>query len=479
MMLSDFNFIFLFFTPFFIVMFFLQIMRNIKNKKYNIKIKNVQKYLLLLSSYIFLIYADVKFALCIFFITLISYFIGIKINKNNNKKIYLIVGILISALMLCYFKYCNFFIPGLEKIIGKSITLEIFMPLGISFYTFTVISYMVDIYLEKYKVEKNIIDYSLFISFFPKVVSGPIIRGNEMLPQIKDYEGLKLKNFEIGIQIFVFGLFKKIVLADHLSIFVNDIFYAPMAYNTITVILGVIAYSLQIYYDFSGYSDMAIGTSKILGFNFSRNFNLPYVSQNISEFWKRWHISLSSWLQEYIYIPLGGSKKGTIRTCINLLIVMLISGIWHGAGLNFIIWGLIYGILNCLIKIFKRKNAKKDNSFIKILKASFTFIIVTLLWVIFRADNINNALDIYTRMFIYNDGIIKYDTWTIFSIFCLAVSTICAMLKTHKDGKESIDGYYHIMDLSKLTSLILFFTFIGLTIILGFFGNNQFIYGKF
>lgn len=480
MALNSFNFI-IFLIILFIILFILQYFKMFfdnKNNQYAKLITRGQIMLLLIFSYIFMCFTDIRFGICMFIITLISYIIGILIDKNfEHKKMWLILGILFSLLMLAYFKYANFFINSIRAILKMdSIYFNIILPIGISFYTFTVISYLVDIYRKKINAETNFINFALLISFFPKVMAGPIIRSSEFLPQIKKYTGLNIKNFEIGIQIFVFGLFKKIVLADHLCVFVDDVFFAPTAYNTMTVILAVISYSVQIYCDFSGYSDMAIGISKMLGFNFPHNFNLPYLATNISNFWKRWHISLSSWLQDYIYIPLGGSRKGTLKTFINLLIVMLLSGLWHGAGLTFIIWGFMYGLLSCISKLFKKST---NNKFIISTKVLFTFIIVTLLWVWFRATSVSNALDVYKQMFTVNDGISQMYTWSFFAILCLVVATIAAMLKSNKTNRTQIDGFYPILNLSKFSSLVIFFTFIGITIMLGYFGNNAFIYGKF
>ena len=313
------------------------------------------------------------------------------------------------------------------------------------------------------------------------MIAGPIIRGKDFFPQVEEYRGVNWDAFKTGIQIFVFGLFKKIVLADHLAVFVDDVFHAPSAFNTGTVILGVISYSLQIYLDFSGYSDMAIGISKIVGFDFKPNFNLPYIAQNISEFWKRWHISLSSWFQDYLYIPLGGSRKGTGWTYLNLMIVMLISGLWHGAGWTFIIWGAFHGIASCFNKLLWRK-MKVIGSF---LNGLLTFIFVTLFWVAFRANTVSDAVNVWKFMFTAHSGINQPYTWTFFAIICLAVSTVVAFVKSKKagsvdkNGKLLINGFYPVLDLSKFWCLVAFFTFCGLTIIMGYFGNTAFIYGAF
>jgi len=353
------------------------------------------------------------------------------------------------------------------------------LPVGISFYTLSAVGYLIDVYRGDYKPEKNLLNYGLFMACFTKITAGPIIRAGELLPQIKKYRGINWSNISIGIQIFVFGLFKKIVLADRLGVFVNDVFNAPAEFNTFSVIWAVISYSLQIYLDFSGYSDMAIGMSKILGFDFSRNFNLPYISANLSEFWKRWHISLSSWFKDYLYIPLGGSRNGKYRTILNLIIVMLCSGLWHGAAWTFVIWGLMYGIFEAIYSLFKRKKNIKVSRIQNICSIAVNYVIVALLWVVFRADSLSKSIDVYKLIFTYHKGIMQPYTWTFFAIACVAASTFAAIIKSKRDHDKYVNGFYPILDLTKLSSLIIFFTFTGLTIIMAYFGNNAFIYGKF
>ena len=391
-------------------------------------------------------------------------------------------GGIISILILCYFKYAEFFRQSFSAIFGeKSVEAEVLLPIGISFYVFSGLSYLIDIYWKRYEAEYNFLNFSLYIGMFSKLAAGPIVRAGEFLVQVRRYRGICLDKCAEGLQIFVFGLFKKIVLADHLSIFLVDVFFSPSAFDTATVILAAISYSFQIYFDFSGYSDMAIGISKILGFDFTPNFNLPYISKNVSEFWKRWHISLSSWFQEYLYIPLGGSRKGNIRTYLNLMIVMGISGFWHGSGWTFIIWGVLYGIVNCFYRFWSKKIVPEytNHVFFTIGGQIMNFAMVTIFWVIFRADSIETAIKIWRGMFTLHTGISQMYSWTFFSGACLITASAAAVLRSKRKHEEIVNGYYVIMDLSKVSSLIIFFTFIGLTILMGYFGNNVFIYGKF
>ncbi|MHB9291329.1 putative Peptidoglycan O-acetyltransferase [Hollandina sp. SP2] len=312
--------------------------------------------ILLIASYIFYGWWDWRFCFLMFILTVVSYVSAIQLDKQPANKSYLFLGVAVPLFILGIFKYFNFFISSFAGIFGihNVSSLNIILPVGISFYTFQSLSYTIDVYRKKLKAEKSFIRLALYIAFFPQLVAGPIVRASDFLPQLNEKRNINLNNFKIGIQIFSFGLFKKIVIADWLSVFVDDVFRTPNAFHAISLILAVIAYSIQIYFDFSGYSDMAIGCAKCLGYDFVRNFNLPYISRNITEFWRRWHISLSSWLKEYLYIPLGGNRRGNIRTYINNMITMLLGGLWHGANWTFLAWGGAHGIMLCIHKIYKK-----------------------------------------------------------------------------------------------------------------------------
>lgn len=439
------------------------------------------KLVLVIASYIFATLYDWKFAVELFIFTLFIYIIGKKIEHGMTKrrKIFLYIGVSISIVFLCVFKYGNSVLDTCERLFGNnSIAFKLIMPLGLSYYVFSAISYLVDIYQKKLEQEYKFIDVVLFLAFFPKMTAGPITKAYEFLPKIESYCGIHKGNIQDGIQIFVFGLFKKVVLADHLAVFVDDVFYAPVAYNTPTIILAVISYSLQIYFDFSGYSDMAIGVAKTLGIDLPCNFNLPYIATDISDFWKRWHISLSSWLQEYVYIPLGGSRKGNVRTYLNLMLVMLISGLWHGNGWTFLTWGMLYGVVNCLHRLSKKllNDKFKINNVISIF---WNFAMVTLLWVFFRAESMRNAFAVLKGIFVYQNGICQMYLWSFIAAICLITSSTAAYIRSKKEKKQRVQGFYPIMNLNTFGSMVLFFVFIGLTIMLGNFGETAFIYGGF
>lgn len=478
MTLNSFGFI-IYLIALLFMMFVLQVIRNRTGKPV---LGRVQLAVLLAFSFFFVYKTDWKFCICVLLIAVYTYLLGLRIEQTDAKKqkVYLGVGISGLVVFLGYFKYTNFFISSFAEIFGKDfIALNIMLPIGISFYTFSAIAYLLDVYWKRYDAERDFVNFALYISFFPKLTSGPIVRGREFFPQVRNYVGLNWTNLSAGIQIFVFGLFKKIVLADRLSVFVDDVYFSPAAYNTGTVILAVISYSLQIYFDFSGYSDMAIGISKILGFDFSKNFNLPYLSKNVSEFWKRWHISLSSWFQEYLYIPLGGSRKSNTRTYINLLLVMLISGLWHGVGVTFIVWGLLHGCASCIHRLWRTSKKKKCGTLWNLVSAVLTYVTVALLWIPFRAESFEKAMLILKQMFNVHSGISQPYTWSFFAILVLAVASIVTFVRARRRGESEVNGFYPVMDLTKIPSLVVFFVFVGMTVILAYFGNNAFIYGGF
>lgn len=441
----------------------------------------VQLCLLLLFSLYFLYRFDWRFCVCILAVTVIAYLDGILIARTK-RRLFLVFGVAVLLGFLAYYKYSEFFVNSIRDLAGLDhVALHILLPLGISFYVFSAVAYLIDVSRNEYDAETNILYFALYISFFPKLTAGPIVRGKDFFPQVRNYRGVRRDVFRVGIQIFAFGLFKKIVLADHLGVFVDDVFRAPTAFNTGTVILAAISYSLQIYFDFSGYSDMAIGVSKLLGFDFKPNFNLPYLAENASDFWERWHISLSSWFRDYLYFPLGGNRKGKVRTYLNLFIVMLVSGLWHGAGWTFVIWGALHGAFGCLSKALGNQLQKCGSVFCTLM----TFCVVTLLWVVFRADSLSTAFTVWARMFTAHSGISQPYTWSFFALACLAVGTTAAWKKSKKtvvtdqDGDLFINGYYPILDLSRFWHMVAFFTFVGITVILGYYGNTAFIYGMF
>lgn len=417
---------------------------------------------LLLCNYIFYSYWDFRFSFLLLVLTTITFYCA----KNINKKVFYYFGLTTPIMVLCFFKYFNFFLNTFDLK-----TLDIVLPIGISFYTFEIISYLVDVKKEKIEVETDFIVFATYISFFPNIISGPIERANNLLTQIKENKQITIKNIEIGIQIMVIGYFKKMVLADRLAVFVNDVYATPKAYNWLTVLFAILSYSIQIYMDFSGYSDIAIGCAKCFGYDLKKNFNLPYVSKSVTEFWRRWHISLSTWFKDYVYIPLGGNRKGKIRQYVNLIIVMTLSGLWHGASWNYVLWGLINGLLLCVEKMLF--NAKSDkHNFIRIIS---TFVVISFTWIIFRAETFDKIIEIFVCIFSMQKGAFQPYLYSFLAFIVLIIATICAK----KNSDYQINGYYPIQDLSTIKGLTLFFTFIGFIICLAYTNANPFVYFQF
>lgn len=456
----------------------LDLLTRKKEKLYQI----ISQYFLLLASYFFYGWWDKRFCLLLLFVTLSAYVCALAMEKwKRFQRLFLGCGIVIPLLVLAYFKYYNFFVSSFCEAFGieNAYVLTIILPVGISFYTFQAISYMIDVSRKEIPVMKNFVKFALYIAFFPQLVAGPIVKAKEFLPQLEQTRKITLRHLNDGVQIFLFGLFKKVVLADNLSVFVDDVFRVPTAYSTVSVWLAVISYSIQIYCDFSGYSDMAVGCAKCIGYDLPRNFNVPYLSKNVSEFWKRWHISLSSWLQQYLYIPLGGNRKGTFRTYLNLLLTMVLGGLWHGASWTFVAWGTLHGLALCVHKCFKKMVPGKQKSIpVTVLSIAGTYLFVAICWIFFRAESFTKAILVLQQMIPGHVGITKYFSFSIFAIIVVVLASAIAIFSS-KRKKIRLDGYYPILDLSKFWSLVIIWIVVGLIIGLGYVEGSPFIYFAF
>ncbi len=457
-------------------------LRFLKDRFEEKSLRTFRHIILLIASYVFYGWWDWRFCFLMIVLTYISY-ISAKKNSQNGKyvRLFKIIGIVIPLVVLGIFKYFNFFVDSFCELFGIKgySTLNIILPVGISFYTFQSMSYTIDVIRKKIPAS-GFLEVSLYVAFFPQLVAGPIVKAQEFIPQLKEERNISFKNLEKGLQIFLIGLFKKIVIADNLSVFVDQVFEKPAAFHSITVFLAVLSYSIQIYFDFSGYSDMAIGSAKCLGYDFNKNFNIPYIANNVSEFWKRWHISLSTWLQEYLYIPLGGNRKGKIRTYFNLLATMVIGGLWHGASWNFVIWGALHGLALCVHKIFASFNkSKRKNTLASLFSIFITYLFVCVCWVPFRSTSTTVTFEILKRMFMWENGILHVYTWTIIAFVLLLVSTLIAAFNSRKNNSTTISGFYPILNLSKFISWLFVFLFIEIIIGLAYTNSNPFIYFQF
>ena len=394
------------FTP---IVFFLYWFVANKNLKH-------QNLIIVIASYVFYGWWDWRFLLLILFSTVIDYAVGrglLNTKNITNRKILLCISITVNLGVLGFFKYSNFFIDNFIlafSLFGLTIKVEgldIILPVGVSFYTFQTLSYTIDIYKNKLKPTKRFITFCAFVSFFPQLVAGPIERATNLLPQFYKKRTFIYSKAIDGLRQILWGLFKKIVIADNSAQIANEIFNHSANYSGSTLVLGALFFSFQIYGDFSGYSDIAIGTSKLFGFNLKQNFAFPYFSRDIAEFWRRWHISLSTWFRDYLYIPLGGSRVKNWVKVRNVFIVFIVSGFWHGANWNFIVWGALHALffLPFLLLNKHRKNidtvanGKYWPSFKEFFQMITTFCLTLLAWCFFRAENIEHALSYWSSIF--------------------------------------------------------------------------------
>lgn len=439
--------------------------------------------ILLAASYFFYAWWDWRFAFLMLGLTAIAYICSLMLSKTG-KKFYLYIAVILPLLILGVFKYFNFFLDSFAAVFGiaRMGTLNIILPVGISFYTFQSISYTIDVYRNKILPEKSFLKVALYIAFFPQLVAGPIVKASDFIPQLYEDRNINLANFEKGIQYFAIGLFKKIVIADNISLFVDTVFQMPTEYNGISLVFAVIGYTIQVYCDFSGYSDMAIGCAKCLGYELNKNFDLPYFSRNIAEYRRKWHISLANWMKEYVYIPLGGNRKGKVRTYINLFLTMLISGLWHGAAWTFVAWGALHGVALCLHKIWMKISGHgkdyKGTLVGNIFSGIFTYIFIAFCMIFFRSPTFSVAWDILRGILLWQGGSLYISSWCIFGIIVLIAATLTAVIKARRE-KHEVTGFYPTVDLSSVWGLTIFFVFVGITIGLAYTGTNQFIYFQF
>ena len=376
----------------------------------------LQNLLIVASSYLFYGWWDYRFLSLIFFSTLVDYFVGLKLAKEKNilkRKVLLWTSILVNLGFLGFFKYYNFFLDNFITAFSffgteiKPNSLNLILPVGISFYTFQTLSYTIDVYKQKFEPTKDFIAFGAFVSFFPQLVAGPIERATNLLPQFYARRKFDYAKAVDGTRQILWGLFKKIVIADTCAEFANLIFNNSADYSGSTLVLGALFFTFQIYGDFSGYSDIAIGTARLFGFDIMRNFAFPYFSRDIAEFWRRWHISLSTWFRDYLYIPLGGSRCGIWTNVRNVFIIFIVSGLWHGANWTFIVWGALNAIYFLPLMLLNKNRINTDiiaqgkylPSIKELLKMVITFCLTVLAWIFFRADNLAHAFQYLTDIF--------------------------------------------------------------------------------
>lgn len=469
MIFSSVIFVFLF-LPIVLLLYyiFVAISRiNFLKSIYNVKntCRNIENIILFIASIFFYAWGEPKFVIIMLFSIVFNYLSGMLIERfRKNKVISLILMLFIIASnlsVLFLFKYLNFFITNINILFNLDIMLvNIRLPIGISFFTFQAISYVIDVYRKDVSVQKNILNVGLYISFFPQLIAGPIVRYKTISMQINDRVE-NMQDFTEGVYRFIIGFIKKILLSNNLALIADKAFSMKMTeLSFIFSWLGAIAYTFQIYYDFSGYSDMAIGLGRMFGFKFDENFNYPYISRSISEFWRRWHISLGQWFRDYIYIPMGGSRvKNKSKLVFNLFVVWILTGIWHGANWTFVLWGMIYFVFIAFEKLsnFEKRNHGKLKNIISYI---YTMIIVVFCWVIFRSENISYAIDYIKAMLCINVKFTDSSALLYFkeNIIILAISVLACMplgkeiLNKLNDRKKYIVYF--------ITDIVLLFLFV-------------------
>ncbi|NBC81825.1 MAG: MBOAT family protein [Bacteroidetes bacterium] len=458
--------------------------------------KNLRKQniFLIIASYVFYGWWDWRFLSLIIISSTADYLIGLKMDQSDNKKyrkLLLIASLGINLGFLGFFKYYNFFIESFVDLMeamgfqANITSLQVILPVGISFYTFQTLSYSIDIYKRKISHTKDIFAFFAFVSFFPQLVAGPIERAKHLLPQFTKPREFDLQLAKDGIRQALWGFMKKIVIADNCAIAVNAIFSDYQDFNGAILVLGAFLFAFQIYCDFSGYSDIAIGTARLFGFDLMQNFNYPYFSRNISEFWKRWHISLSTWFRDYVYIPLGGSYASKARRMFNIIVTFTVSGLWHGANWTFVLWGFLNGV-GYFPEIFRKNKTKKFDhikrygirQYLNIL-ATFVFILIT--WVFFRSPDIMTAFDylvnIVTTPFLENSrelvSRITFDNSLKISLAFIAILLTIEWFQFNKKHP------FEIETLPKTARWGLYLAVANCIILFGQFGQNDFIYFQF
>jgi len=453
-----------------------------------------QNLLIVASSYMFYGWWDWRFLGLIVFSTVLDFYIGktlAKTTHERNRKLLLYTSVGVNLGFLGIFKYCDFFILGFIdafSVFGVDISAEslnIVLPVGISFYTFQTLSYSIDVYRRKLKHTEDFMAFSAFVCFFPQLVAGPIERAKNLLPQFLKARKFNYEQAADGMRQILWGLFKKVVVADNCAVFVNQIFDNPDSLSGSTLFLGAVLFAFQIYGDFSGYSDIAIGTSRLFNINLKQNFAYPYFSRNIGEFWRRWHISLSTWFRDYLYIPLGGSKGGAWNKIRNVFVIFLVSGLWHGASWNFVVWGGLNALYFLPLMLTKNNrnhlNIAAEGGFFPTFKEfmsiGVTFFLTTTAWVFFRADSLTEAIHYLHLMFSYSfftmPSFITPKAFMLYTILLICVFVAVEWLQRDKKFGLSIEN------LNRPLRWVIYTITIGVIITFGQFGESEFIYFQF
>lgn len=444
--------------------------------------KRVHSWVLLLFSYGFYAVWDIRFVLLLMFVSLVGYSCALVIERQHQqnhqpKTTWLWLGIVSMLMVLAYFKYANFFIDNASALLGINAEhLNIVLPVGLSFFTFQVISYLVDVWRGDIRACTSKKEFFLYVAFFPQLVAGPIVRAKDFLPQLQQHVGVNWDYIYLGAQVFALGFIQKVFIADRLAMFCDPVFSQPALYGVMTLWLGLLAYAVQIFCDFSGYSHMAIGIALILGFKLPENFRMPYLATSIADFWRRWHISLSSWLRDYLYIPLGGSRVAPTMIYVNLMITMLLGGLWHGASWNFVLWGAMHGVALCAHRVWKQMDGELPH----LLGWGLTFLFVLLTWVPFRCADFGQSM-VYFSGLLSVDGAGDGITWMMPQVMGLLLLVMVAHLVMA--FKPCRIGDWHaalpVLEKDKILHTVVWFWLVMALLVWSPINSSPFIYFQF
>lgn len=434
----------------------------------------IREIFLLFASYFFYGCWDWRFCFLLLFVSIAAYITAIRCQK----KLFYLLGLICPLLVLGFFKYFNFFLDTAAFWFGTHPgTLNIILPVGISFYTFQALSYVIDVKRGKIPVENDFIKLALYISFFPQLVAGPIVRASDFFPQLYQKVRLQWNNIGIGIQIMAFGFFKKLVLSDHVAVVVDGVFASPSSWHWTALVFGMIAYTLQLYLDFSGYSDIATGCARCMGYQFRANFNLPYLAQSFTELWSRWHISMSSWFTEYVFYPLGTVSRNRYAQYFAVLFTMFLSGLWHGAGWTYVAWGTLTGLAMVVEKLVHVKPGQtwigKLGNIIRVMIFHSFFILI------FRSQSFSMAGQHLKGLFTFQGGDLWFPIWVPITLFMVIAGSIIAIYLSKKEGLTKVEGFYPIFNLKTIPGAFCFVLFVEIIIAAAYRGEQNFIYFQF
>ena len=440
--------------------------------------------LLLIVSYGLYAQTNAAYTLILLGVTFVTYFFALLIERSENdrpKKLLIACGSLLALLPLLVFKYYNFIITSSKELLESIHCATVLpglnwaVPIGISFFTFQAVGYLMDVYYQRIKAERNWWDYMLFVSFFPQIMSGPISKAKDLLPQIKSYRHFDETMASQGLKWFVWGLFLKVMMADRLGMYVDKVLDNYMSNSGTSCLLATIYYSFQIYGDFAGYSFMALGVGKLMGFNLINNFQRPYLSTSITDFWRRWHISLSTWLKDYVYIPLGGSRCSKARNYWNIFMTFLVSGIWHGANWTFVFWGILHGVFQIIEKIFGWQKVNTTNPLVRFGRIFLTFTLVTIAWIFFRQPTIGDAFGVIERIVTDHGALFKPSNKdVVFSLLSIGI-VACVDLTREFMPKR----FYQFTQAPTAIRWCVYWALLLLVLLSGVFDSSQFIYVSF